>query len=144
MARSNKSDDNGHSLPELLRELFPQTYQKIFSSGHADELAANNTKASQSAPTLGLYQVAEQRLALVYGDQLAELSPLESKTTKALHCDLCHYTRSRSEASMYRLQVSPRKSRYITLCNNLAACQQRAGQAALKKFAMRIFPLEFI
>ncbi|CAM4225656.1 hypothetical protein [Deinococcus marmoris] len=120
-----------HSVRDLLRELFPETHRELFGNHDAD-----------TPPTLGLYPVADGRLALVYGDQLAEFTPLDPKGKNALHCDLCHYTRSRSEAALYRVVVAARRSRYVTLCTATEACQGRAGRKGLETLAGRIFPLE--
>ena len=98
--------------------------------------------AGGRAPTLGLYPVADGRLALVYGQQLAEFTPLSGKVKTALHCDLCHYTRSPSEAQLFRVVVAQRRSRYVTLCRDTAHCQKRAGREGLSALAKRIFPVE--
>ena len=118
-------------MQDLLRELFPETHRELF--GERD---------SGAPPTLGLYPVADGRLALVHGDQLAEFTPIEQKGKNALHCDLCHYTRSRSEALMYRVTIAARRTRYVTLCMPTEACQGRAGARGLEAFADRIFPIE--
>ncbi len=120
-----------HSVRDLLRELFPETHRELFGPHVGD-----------TRPTLGLYPVADGRLALVHGDQLAEFTPLDPKGKNALHCDLCHYTRSRSEAALYRVVVAARRSRYVTLCTATEACQGRAGRKGLEALAGRIFPLE--
>ncbi|KQR33075.1 hypothetical protein [Deinococcus sp. Leaf326] len=121
-----------HSARDLLRELFPDTHREIFGG----------TDAGGGAPTLGLYPVADGRLALVHGDQLAEFTPLDPKGKNALHCDLCHYTRSRSEASLYRVVVAARRTRYVTLCTPTGPCQGRAGTRGLERLADHIFPIE--
>ncbi|MDV6373471.1 hypothetical protein [Deinococcus arenicola] len=120
-----------HSVRDLLRELFPETHRELFGPDSND-----------APPTLGLYPVADGRLALIHGDQLAEFTPLDPKGKNALHCDLCHYTRSRSEAALYRVMVATRRSRYVTLCTATEACQGRAGRQGLETLANRIFPLE--
>lgn len=120
-----------HSARDLLRELFPDTHRELFGEGGA-----------QGPLTLGLYPVADGRLALVHGDQLAEFTPLDPRGKNALHCDLCHYTRSQSEAAMYRVVVGARRTRYVTLCLETDACQKRAGPHALPHLADRIFPIE--
>lgn len=120
-----------HSIGDVLEELFPKTYRELFG-----------TEAAPLNPTIGLYQVADQRMALVKGDQLAELTPIEPKGKSALLCDLCHYTRSRSEANMYRVTIAPQRTRYVTLCCNTAACQHRAGRQGLEDLIERIFPAE--
>ncbi len=123
--------DGHYSERDLLRELFPETAQVIYG------------KAGSPKPgTLGLYTVADTKLALVYGAQLAEFTPVPPRGTSALHCDLCHYTRSRSEAAFYRVQVSPTLTRYVSLCLETEHCQRRAGKSGLKAFAERIFPIE--
>lgn len=125
------SDPKHHSARDVLRELFPESYRELFGeSGEGGPL------------TLGLYAVADGRLALVRGDQLAEFTPLEAKGRHALHCDLCHYTRSRAEAALYRVVVGPRRTRYVTLCLGTESCQQRAGKLALAHLADHIFPIE--
>ncbi|MFC4425741.1 hypothetical protein [Deinococcus navajonensis] len=129
MSDSRRSD---HSVRDLLRELFPDTHRELFG----DEAAPS------AAPTLGLYPVADGRLALVHGDQLAEFTPLDPRGRNALHCDLCHFTRSRSEAGVYRVRVGARRTRYVTLCLNTPACQKRAGAHGLQNLAERIFPVE--
>ncbi|WP_034383287.1 hypothetical protein [Deinococcus sp. YIM 77859] len=120
-----------HSARDVLRELFPGTYRELFGEPGAD-----------GPLTLGLYPVADGRLALVQGDQLAELTPLEPKGKNALHCDLCHHTRSRTEAALYRVVVGARRTRYVTLCLGTEACQKRAGAQALARLADHIFPIE--
>jgi hypothetical protein len=120
-----------HSVRDLLRELFPETHRELFGD-HPQE----------APPTLGLYPVADGRLALVHGGQLAEFTPLDPKGKNALHCDLCHYTRSRTEAAVYRVAVAARRSRYVTLCTATEACQGRAGRRGLEGLAGRIFPIE--
>ena len=126
-----KTREQAHSVQDLLRELFPGTHHELFGARDSD-----------SPPTLGLYPVADGRLALVHGDQLAEFTPIEQKGKNALHCDLCHYTRSRSEALMYRVTIGARRSRYVTLCTPTEPCQGRAGARGLHAFAERIFPIE--
>lgn len=123
-----------HSARDLLRELFPDTHRELFGG----------TDIGASAPTLGLYAVADGRLALVHGDQLAEFTPLDPKGSNALHCDLCHYTRSRSEAKLYRVVVAARRTRYVTLCAPTEPCQGRAGPRGLERLAERIFPIEAV
>ncbi|MBB5232606.1 hypothetical protein [Deinococcus budaensis] len=122
-----------HSARDVLRELFPESYRELFGEGGG---------AEGGPLTLGLYPVADGRLALVHGDQLAEFTPLDPKSNKALHCDLCHYTRSRSEATLFRVVVGARRTRYVTLCLGTEACQKRAGRRGLETLADRIFPLE--
>jgi len=121
-----------HSARDVLRELFPESHRELFGEAGGPD----------SALTLGLYPVADGRLALVHGDQLAEFTPLDTKSNKALHCDLCHYTRSRSEAALYRVVVGARRTRYVTLCLGTESCQKRAGTQALAHLADRIFPIE--
>ncbi|WP_019010019.1 hypothetical protein [Deinococcus aquatilis] len=125
-----------HSVRDLLRELFPETHRELF--GHE----ADATHPAPPPLTLGLYPVADGRLALVQGDQLAEFTPLDPKARNALHCDLCHYTRSRTEAALYRVHVAARRTRYVTLCTGTQSCQQRAGRRGLERLADRIFPIE--
>lgn len=124
-----------HSVHDLLRELFPETHRELFgdSGGHLP---------ATPPATLGLYPVADGRLALVQGAQLAEFTPIDPKGKNALHCDLCHFTRSRSEAAVFRVTIGPRRSRYITLCLPTGPCQRRAGRQGLENLASRIFPLE--
>lgn len=125
------SRPKNHSARDVLRELFPESYRELFGESGAE-----------GPLTLGLYPVADGRLALVHGDQLAEFTPLDPRGRNALHCDLCHYTRSRSEAALYRVVVGARRTRYVTLCLGTEACQKRAGSHALAHLADRIFPLE--
>ncbi|MGX9686385.1 hypothetical protein ACTQ9L_04470 [Deinococcus wulumuqiensis] len=125
--------DKAHTAAELLRELFPESYREMFGE-----------RPLSAPPTLGLYPVADGRLALVHGDQLAEFTPIAQKGTTALHCDLCHHTRSRSEAQIYRVVVGARRTRYVTLCTPTEHCQQRAGQRGLEALADHIFPIENI
>ncbi|MBZ9752365.1 hypothetical protein K7W42_16055 [Deinococcus sp. HMF7604] len=125
-----RKDQESHSAQDLLRELFPETHRELFGTATGD-----------APPTLGLYPVADGRLALVHGDQLAEFTPLDPKHRGALHCDLCHHTRSRTEASVYRVHVAARRTRYITLCNHTTPCQGRAGERGLLALAERIFPI---
>ncbi|UBV43547.1 hypothetical protein LAJ19_04855 [Deinococcus taeanensis] len=130
--RHKPSREQAHSVQDLLRELFPDTHRELFGDGLDPDAPA----------TLGLYPVADGRLALVHGDQLAEFTPIDPKGRNALHCDLCHYTRSRSEAVMYRVVVAARRTRYVTLCTPTHSCQQRAGERGLLSLAERIFPIE--
>lgn len=120
-----------HSASDLLRELFPETHRELFGDGHEG-----------APPTLGLYPVADGRLALVHGDQLAEFTPVDPKGHNALHCDLCHFTRSRSEAAVFRVHVGRRLTRYVTLCVATESCQKRSGRRGLETLAGRIFPIE--
>lgn len=126
--RDPKKSTQSFSHTELLQELFPGS--EGVPQGSAGE------------PTLGLYPVADGRLALVHGQQLAEFTPLSGQAKAALHCDLCHFTRSPSEARIYRVVVAQRRSRYVTLCGSTVHCQQRAGTAGLNALAERIFPIE--
>jgi hypothetical protein len=123
-----------HSARDVLRELFPESYRELF--GPSGEGGADGPL------TLGLYPVADGRLALVHGDQLAEFTPIDPRGRQVLHCDLCHYTRSRTEATLYRVVVGARRTRYLTLCVGTEACQQRAGARNLARQADRIFPIE--
>ncbi|MBZ9711755.1 hypothetical protein [Deinococcus multiflagellatus] len=132
MSDSPRRKSEDHSVQDLLRELFPDTHRELFGAA----------PGQHQPPTLGLYEVADGRLALVHGDQLAEFTPLDPKGARALHCDLCHYTRSRSEAALYRVHVAARRTRYVTLCLGSAACVTRAGERGLLKLAERIFPIE--
>lgn len=125
------SRPKNHSARDLLRELFPESYRELFGESGAE-----------GPLTLGLYPIADGRLALVHGEQLAEFTPLDPRGRNALHCDLCHYTRSRSEAALYRVVVGARRTRYVTLCLGTEACQKRAGTHALAHLADRIFPIE--
>lgn len=122
-----------HSVRDLLRELFPETHRELFGEAQGGPALP---------PTLGLYPVADGRLALVHGDQLAEFTPIPPKGSSALHCDLCHHTRSRSEAHVYRVQVGARRTRYVTLCTPTHGCQSRAGARGLEALAWQIFPIE--
>jgi hypothetical protein len=119
-----------HSERDLLRELFPETARELFGSG-----------AGATVPTLGLYPVADGRMALVSGGHLAELEPLEQKGSKAAHCDLCHATRSRSEAGVFRVRATARTTLYLTLCLNTEHCQRRAGKQGLETLADRVLSM---
>ncbi|ADV68101.1 hypothetical protein [Deinococcus maricopensis] len=119
-----------HSERDLLRELFPDTAREEYGDGPTERT------------TLGLYPVPDGRLALVQGDQLAELEPLERAGKAAFMCDLCQVTRSRDEVNVYRVGVAARRYLYLTLCTNTPACQQRAGAARLSALADRVFPIE--
>jgi len=100
---------------DLLHELFPETARELFGEG------------STTRPTLGLYPIADGRLALVRRERLVELEPIETTTKKnAFHCDLCHVTRSRGEVGVYRAHVAPRTYRYVTLCLGTQHCLGRA------------------
>lgn len=125
--------DGNHSERDLLRELFPETAQQLYGK-----------LGRPTQETLGLYPVAEGKLALVYGTQLAEFTPIPPKGNSALHCELCHYTRSRSEATFYRVQVSRTLTRYMSLCLETEHCVKRAGKSGLKAFAERVFPIETV
>lgn len=122
------SSPQSFSAAELLSELFPGS--------------AEVPQGADGQPTLGLYPVADGRLALVHGQQLAEFTPLSGQAKTALHCDLCHHTRSPSEATIYRVVVAQRRSRYVTLCRSTDHCQSRAGRSGLHALAERIFPVE--
>lgn len=112
---------------DLLHELFPDTARELFGEGSA------------TRSTLGLYPIADGRLALVRRERLVELEPIEIATKKnAFLCDLCHVTRSRSEIALYRAHVAPRTSRYVTLCVSGQPCLGRAGPAGLAAFADRL------
>ncbi|GHG12219.1 hypothetical protein GCM10017783_25480 [Deinococcus piscis] len=125
---AKNSSRQSFSAAELLHELFPGS--------------AEVPQGANGQPTLGLYPVADGRLALVCGQQLAEFTPLSGQAKTALHCDLCHYTRSPSEATIYRVVVAQRRSRYVTLCHSTVHCQGRAGTTGLQALAERIFPIE--
>ncbi|GGJ71816.1 hypothetical protein [Deinococcus aquiradiocola] len=116
-----------HSERDLLRELFPDTARELFGS-----------LPGTPVPTLGLYPVADGRMALVSGGRLAELEPIEQKGTRAAHCDLCHVTRSRSEAGIFRVRATERTTLYLTLCLNTEHCQRRAGRQGLEALAERV------
>ena len=119
-----------HSERDLLRELFPETAREVFGTG-----------VGVTVPTLGLYPVADGRMALVSGGHLAELEPLEQKGHKAAHCDLCHVTRSRSEAGVFRVRATERTTLYLTLCLNTEHCQRRAGKPGLEALVERVLSL---
>ncbi|GGR01070.1 hypothetical protein [Deinococcus ruber] len=116
-----------YSERDVLRELFPETARELFGDGH-----------QAAAPTLGLYEVADGRRALVNGGRLAELEPLEPKGNKAAHCDLCHSTRSRNEVGIYRARSGERLYLYLTLCLVTEHCQRRAGKQGLEQLAERV------
>lgn len=122
-----------HSERELLSELFPDTARELFGEG-----------VTPLRSTLGLFEVADGRRALVNGGRLAELEPLEQKGNKAAHCDLCHVTRSRSEAGIYRARQGERRSLYLTLCLNTEQCQRRAGRRGLEVLAARVLDHEAV
>jgi hypothetical protein len=122
-----------HSERDLLRDLFPETARELFGSG-----------SGATVPTLGLFPVADGRLALVSGGHLAELEPIEQKGAKAAHCDLCHVTRSRSEAGIFRVRASERTTLYLTLCLNTEHCQKRAGKAGIDTLANRVLSLSAV
>lgn len=117
----------GHTERELLLELFPATARELFGSDGARR------------STLGLYPVGEGKLALVNGDRLLELEAIEPAGKSVFHCDLCHATRSRGDALVYRAELAPRRSRYITLCAHTRHCQERAGRGALGALAEQLF-----
>jgi len=77
-----------HSERDLLRELFPDTARELFGS-----------LPGTPVPTLGLYPVADGRMALVSGGRLAELEPMRSRRARCRRCTAtwCHVTRSRSD-----------------------------------------------
>jgi len=116
-----------HTERDLLLELFPGTGKKEFPGGGAKRA------------TLGLYPVGDGKLALVKGDRLLELHPLEPAGKNAHHCDLCHATRSRGDVAVYRVDAAPRTSRYVTLCLSTRHCQDRSGHGALAILAERLF-----
>ena len=130
--RPSRKPQPSYTAEELLQELFGEQGQPESVSGNMPLDKA----------TLGIYPVADGRLALVHGAQLAEFTPLSSGAKRALHCDLCHYTRSPSEAQIYRVVVEDRRARYVTLCSNIAPCQERAGHTGLERLADHIFPVQ--
>lgn len=116
----------GHSERDLLLELFPETARELFGERGARR------------PTLGLYPVADGKLALVSGDRLMELQPIEQSGKSAAHCDLCHANRSRGDVAVYRAELAPRRFGYVTLCLNTKHCQERARRAALSALADKL------
>ena len=117
----------GHTEHDLLQELFPDTARELFGAA-----------LGVSGPTLGLFPVAEGKLALVSGGALIELEPVEPVGKRAHHCDLCHVTRGRAEVGIYRAELRPRRYRYVTLCLNTHHCQGRAGRAGLAALRDRL------
>ncbi|MFC4452705.1 hypothetical protein [Deinococcus sonorensis] len=115
-----------HSERDVLRELFPGTARELFGDHEPPRV------------TLGLYPVADGRMALISGGQLAELEPLEQRGSKAAHCDLCHVTRSRSDVGIFRARSGERLYMYLTLCLNTEHCQRRAGTHGLEALAARV------
>ncbi len=124
----------GHTEHDLLQELFPDTARELFGGG----------QDGAKGPTLGLFPVADGKLALVSGGALIELEPLEPVGKRAYHCDLCHVTRARAEVGIYRAaqsgQGAPggRRYRYVTLCLSTQHCQGRAGRAGLSALRDRL------
>ena len=115
-----------HSERDLLAELFPDAARR--------EYGANGVRVR----TLGLYPVAEGKLALVSGDALLELEPLEPKVKKAAQCDLCHATRSSDEVRYYRAPRGEREYVYLALCTSTRHCVERAGHQRLNALAGRL------
>ncbi len=115
-----------HSERDLLAELFPEVARR--------EYGANGVRVR----TLGLYPVAEGKLALVSGERLLELEPLEPKVRKAAQCDLCHTTRSGDEVRYYRAPRGEREYLYVSLCTSTRHCLERAGNARLNALAGRL------
>lgn len=114
-----------HDERDVLRELFPGTARELFGSA----------SPTFGGATLGLHEVADGKLALVRGDRLLELEPVETLGKRAAHCDLCHATRSRGEVGIYRAQLAPGRFRYLTLCLSSRHCQSRAGARGLATLA---------
>lgn len=119
-----------HLERDLLAELFPDTARELFGSPGAVR------------PTLGLYPVADGKLALVVGDRLLELEPLEHKVARAAQCDLCHVTRSHGDVRYYRAQQGGRHYRYVSLCTTTQHCLGRAGSHGLSALATRLLDAE--
>lgn len=117
-----------HSERDVLRELFPETARELFG------------EAGGGRATLGLFPVAETKLAFVHGDRLLELDPVEPSGKAAHQCDLCHVTKSRHEVGIYRAELAPRRYRYVTLCLGTKACQARAGHHGLVQLAEKLRP----
>ncbi|WP_041230938.1 hypothetical protein [Deinococcus peraridilitoris] len=126
---------NGHDERDLLLELFPETARELFG-----EPGGRSHEPSARRATLGLFPVADGKLAVVHGDRLLELDPIEPAGKNAVHCDLCHVTRSRSEVGIYRAELAPRRFRYVTLCLNTRHCQARAGHGGLAALSAQLFP----
>lgn len=115
-----------HSERELLAELFPGTARELFGQGGVKR------------PTLGLFPVAEGKLALVQGEHLTELEPLDHRVRRAAQCDLCHTTRSSDEVRYYRAARGEREYLYLALCTSTRHCLERAGHARLSALAGRL------
>lgn len=126
---------SGHSERDLLSELFPESARELFGQGGS---------AAARSQTPGLYPVADGRLALVSGGQLAEFEPLEGRGNVAFHCDLCHVTRTGSDAGIFRVRRGERQYLYLTLCRNTLHCQRRAGRSGLEGLAQRVFSTEAV
>lgn len=125
----------GHTEHDLLQELFPDTARELFG-------AVKGGAGGAGGPTLGLFPVADGKLALVSGGALIELEPVEPVGKRAYHCDLCHVTRARAEVAIYRAAHGAaqggRRYRYVTLCLNTHHCQGRAGRAGLSALRDRL------
>ncbi|WP_189000256.1 hypothetical protein [Deinococcus roseus] len=115
-----------HTERELLFELFPETARKLYS------------EQGPSSPTLGLYAVEAGKLALVYGDRLLELEPLEKHAKHAVMCDLCHTTLSRLDAVFYRARIGEGLYQYISLCERTAGCLGRTTRDRLQHLVERL------
>lgn len=109
---------NGHDERDLLLELFPETARELFG-----EPGGRSHEPSARRATLGLFPVADGKLAVVHGDRLLELDPIEPAGKNAVHCDLCHVTRSRSEVGIYRAELAPR----VFVCHPLSEYPPLSG-----------------
>ncbi|WP_034341881.1 hypothetical protein [Deinococcus misasensis] len=115
-----------HSERDLLFELFPETARKLYPED------------GPSNPTLGLYAVDEGKLALVYGDRLLELEPLEKHTKHSVMCDLCNTTLSRFDAMFYRARIGAGLYQYVSLCEHTSACVKRTTREKLQHLVERL------
>ncbi len=118
-----------HNEKDLLFELFPATARRLFPGGPAG-----------APPTLALCPVAGGGLALIDGDRLLELEPLEQAGRGSVMCELCSRTVSRSDALFYRVRVpsAAGRWRYLALCAKRSGCESVAGSARLKRLAQRL------
>lgn len=110
----------------MLFELFPETVRKLYP------------EEGPSAPTLGLFAVDGGKLAVVYGDRLLELEPLEKHARHAVMCDLCNTTLSRLDAVFYRARLKDGLFQYVSLCEHTAACLNRTTRAKLQHLIERL------
>nr|WP_246351242.1 hypothetical protein [Deinobacterium chartae] len=116
--------------------MFPRTARELYPDADG---------GPRPGGTLGLYRVGDEgKMALVHGERLVELEPVETAPggRGAVMCELCKRTLSRGDALFYRVRDPrlPRRYHYVALCR-AASCQKRVGPEALKALSDRFWTL---